>query len=186
MAYSPLDDLNLSLDYYTVKITDVIQLNSLQSIIYDELNNGSSSNITRNSQGKIKGAIAPMVNLGELNTSGLDFKADYKYDLNVATIRYDFGGTYILEYKEGLYAGGPVVDKIGQNGKPQLRFNSGVGVNVPQWWNMDTYLSASYIDSQSQDYIADTGEEVGHIASQTTWNLNVGVDAPGTARSRSV
>ena len=43
---------------------------------------------------------------------------------------------------------------------------------------MDTYLSANYIDSQSQDYIADTGEEVGHIASQTTWNLNVGVDAP--------
>ncbi|MNF72561.1 hypothetical protein D3C85_649580 [compost metagenome] len=59
-----------------------------------------------------------------------------------------------------------------------MRFSSGVGVNVPQWWNMDTYLSANYIDSQSQDYIADTGEEVGHIASQTTWNLNVGVDAP--------
>ncbi|CAM4069286.1 TonB-dependent receptor plug domain-containing protein [Aeromonas bestiarum] len=178
VAYSPLDELNLSLDYYTIKITDLIQLNSLQSIIYDELNNGSSSNIVRNSQGKIKQGTAPMVNLGELNTSGLDFKADYKYDLNMATVRYDFGSTYILEYKEGLYAGGPVVDKIGQNGKPQLRFNTGVGVNVPQWWNMDTYLSASYIDSQSQDYIADTGEEVGHISSQTTWNLNVGVDAP--------
>ena len=119
-----------------------------------------------------------MVNLGTLKTSGLDLKVDYKYDLNYATIRYDLGGTYILEYKEGLYAGGPVIDKIGQNGLPQLRFSSGVGVNVPQWWNMDTYLSANYIDSQSQDYIADTGEEVGHIASQTTWNLNVGVDAP--------
>ena len=120
-----------------------------------------------------------MVNLGTLNTSGLDLKLDYRYDLNAATIRYDLGGTYILEYKEGLYAGGPVIDKIGQNGLPQLRFSSGVGVNVPQWWNMDTYLSANYIDSQSQDYIADTGEEVGHIASQTTWNLNVGVDALG-------
>lgn len=178
VAYSPLDDLNLSLDYYTIKIEDVIQLNSLQSVIYDELNNGGSSNITRNSQGKISGAIAPMVNLGTLNTSGLDLKLDYRYDLTSATIRYDLGGTYILEYKEGLYAGGPVIDKIGQNGLPQFRFSSGVGVNVPQWWNMDSYLSANYIDSQSQDYIADTGEEVGHIASQTTWNLNVGVDAP--------
>ena len=28
MAYSPVDDLNLSLDYYTIKIEDVIQLNS--------------------------------------------------------------------------------------------------------------------------------------------------------------
>ena len=64
MAYSPVDDLNLSLDYYTIKIEDVIQLNSLQSVIYDELNSGSSSSITRNSQGKIGSAIAPMVNLG--------------------------------------------------------------------------------------------------------------------------
>ncbi|WP_257978637.1 TonB-dependent receptor domain-containing protein, partial [Aeromonas salmonicida] len=38
VAYSPVDDLNLSLDYYTIKIEDVIQLNSLQSVIYDELN----------------------------------------------------------------------------------------------------------------------------------------------------
>ena len=178
VAYSPVDDLNLSLDYYTIKIEDVIQLNSLQSLIYDELNSGSSSSITRNSQGKIGSAIAPMVNLGTLETSGLDLKVDYTYDLNYATVRYDLGGTYILKYKEGLYAGGPVIDKIGQNGLPQMRFSSGVGINVPQWWNMDTYLSANYIDSQSQDYIANTGEEVGHIASQTTWNLNVGVEAP--------
>jgi iron complex outermembrane recepter protein len=177
-SYSPVDDLNFSLDYYIIKIEDVIQLNSTQSIIYDELNNGGSSLVERRSDGKIRSVTAPMVNLGDLNTSGLDFKADYRYDLNFATIRYDFGSTYILEYKEGLYAGGPEIDKIGQNGKPQLRFNSGIGVNVPQWWNMDTYLSANYIDSQSQDYLADSGEETGHIASNTTWNLNVGVDTP--------
>ncbi|MDO2948110.1 TonB-dependent receptor plug domain-containing protein [Aeromonas simiae] len=177
-SYSPLEDLNLSLDYYTIKIDDVIQLNSLQSLIYDELNNGGSPYIVRNSQGKIKGATAPMVNLGTLKTSGLDFKLDYRYDFPMATVRYDFGGTYILKFEEGLYAGGPSVDKIGWNGLPQMRFNSGVGVNVPQWWNMDAYLSANYIDSQSQDYIADTGKEVGHIASNTVWNINVGVQTP--------
>jgi iron complex outermembrane receptor protein len=41
---------------------------------------------------------------------------------------------------------------------------------------MDTYLSANYIDSQSQDYV--DGQKEGHIASQTTWNLNVAVDTP--------
>jgi iron complex outermembrane receptor protein len=117
-----------------------------------------------------------MVNLGQLKTSGLDFKADYKYDFDVVTVRYDFGSTYILKYEEGLFAGGPMVDKKGWNAKPELRFNSGVGVNVPQWWNMDTYLSANYIDSQSQDYV--DGQKEGHIASQTTWNLNVAVDTP--------
>ncbi|CAJ1780173.1 Vitamin B12 transporter BtuB [Aeromonas hydrophila] len=175
-AYSPIDNLNLSLDYYYIKIDDVIQLATTQTQFYQELNTGSNPNVIRDANGDVEQVYAGMVNLGQLKTSGLDFKADYKYDFNVVTVRYDFGSTYILKYEEGLFAGGPMVDKKGWNAKPELRFNSGVGVNVPQWWNMDAYLSANYIDSQSQDYV--DGQTEGHIASQTTWNLNVGVDTP--------
>ncbi|MBZ6067305.1 TonB-dependent receptor [Aeromonas schubertii] len=174
VAYTPLDNLNLSLDYYYIKIDDVIQLATTQTQFYQELNTGSNPNVIRDANGDVEEVIAGMVNLGQLKTSGLDFKVDYKYDFNVATVRTDFSSTYILKYEEGLFAGGPMVDKKGWNGRPDFRFNSGVGVNVPEWWNFDAYLSANYIDSQSQDYV--DGQETGHIASNTTWNLNLAVD----------
>ncbi|WP_235689254.1 TonB-dependent receptor domain-containing protein, partial [Aeromonas veronii] len=41
-AYNPLDNLNLSLDYYYIKIDDVIQLATTQTQIYQELNTGSN------------------------------------------------------------------------------------------------------------------------------------------------
>ncbi|WP_421200342.1 TonB-dependent receptor [Aeromonas enteropelogenes] len=179
-AYSPLDNLNLSLDYYYIKIDDVIQLATTQTQFYQELNTGSNPNVVRDANGDVEMVYAGMVNLGQLKTSGLDFKADYKYDFNVFTMRYDFGGTYILKYEEGLFAGGPMIDKKGWNERPELRFNSGIGATFPQWWNLDAYLSANYIDSQSQDYV--DGQEEGHIASNTVWNLNVAVDTSWNAK----
>ena len=173
-AYNPLDNLNLSLDYYYIKIDDVIQLATTQTQFYQELNTGSNPNVIRDANGDVEKVYAGMVNLGQLKTSGIDFKADYKYDFNSFTLRYDFGSSYILKYEEGLFAGGPMVDKKGWNGKPDFRFNSGIGANFPQLWNLDTYLSTNYIDSQSQDYVDD--KEEGHIASNTIWNLNVAVD----------
>ena len=173
-AYNPIDNLNLSLDYYHIKIDDIIQLATTQDQFYLEFTNGSNKDVIRDAAGNVVMVNASMVNLGELTTSGLDFKADYKYDFNFATVRYDFGGTYILSYDSGLFTGGPVVDQVGWNAQPKFRFSSGIGANMPQWWNLDTYLSANYIDSQTQDYI--DGEESGHIASNTVWNLNVAVD----------
>lgn len=179
-AYNPLDNLNLSLDYYYIKIDDVIQLATTQTQFYQELNTGSNPNVIRDANGDVEKVYAGMVNLGQLKTSGIDFKADYKYDFNSFTLRYDFGSTYILKYEEGLFAGGPMVDKKGWNGKPDFRFNSGIGANFPQLWNLDTYLSTNYIDSQSQDYVDD--KEEGHIASNTIWNLNVAVDTSWNAK----
>ncbi|MGL4921542.1 TonB-dependent receptor [Aeromonas sp. 30P] len=179
-AYNPLDNLNLSLDYYYIKIDDVIQLATTQTQFYQELNTGSNPNVIRDANGDVEKVYAGMVNLGQLKTSGIDFKADYKYDFNTFTLRYDFGGTYILQYEEGLFAGGPMIDKKGWNGKPDLRLNSGIGANFPQLWNLDTYLSTNYIDSQSQDYVDD--KEEGHIASNTIWNLNVAVDTSWNAK----
>lgn len=73
-----------------------------------------------------------------------------------------------------------MIDKKGWNERPELRFNSGIGATFPQWWNLDAYLSANYIDSQSQDYV--DGQEEGHIASNTVWNLNVAVDTSWNAK----
>ncbi|TOF61720.1 hypothetical protein CGJ18_24795, partial [Vibrio parahaemolyticus] len=70
----------------------------LQSMIDQERSSGvSNPNIVREN-GRIKEATAGLQNLGTLDTSGLDLKIGYRYDFNVATIRYDFTGSYVLDY----------------------------------------------------------------------------------------
>lgn len=82
-AYNPLDNLNLSLDYYYIKIDDRgSSWLPLQTQFYQELNTGSNPNVIRDANGDVEMVYAGMVNLGQLKTSGIDFKADYKYDFN--------------------------------------------------------------------------------------------------------
>ncbi|NMV21611.1 TonB-dependent receptor domain-containing protein, partial [Vibrio parahaemolyticus] len=72
ISYSPIDDLDLTLDYYNISIDDVITLNTLQSMIDQERSSGvSNPNIVREN-GRIKEATAGLQNLGTLDTSGLD------------------------------------------------------------------------------------------------------------------
>lgn len=61
-AYSPIDDLNLSLDYYYIKIDDVIQLATTQTQFYQELNTGSNPNVIRDANGDVEQVYAGMVN----------------------------------------------------------------------------------------------------------------------------
>ncbi|MCV5264428.1 TonB-dependent receptor, partial [Escherichia coli] len=43
ISYSPIDDLDLTLDYYNISIDDVITLNTLQSMIDQERSSGVSN-----------------------------------------------------------------------------------------------------------------------------------------------
>ncbi|ENK5125344.1 TonB-dependent receptor [Vibrio parahaemolyticus] len=179
ISYSPIDDLDLTLDYYNISIDDVITLNTLQSMIDQERSSGvSNPNIVREN-GRIKEATAGLQNLGTLDTSGLDLKIGYRYDFNVATIRYDFTGSYVLDYSSPEYVGGPVNNQVGRNGLPEYRFNTGVGVNFLE--EHDIYLSADHIADQAQD-VDDNYNKTGHISSQTTWNIAYNYLAPWDAK----
>ncbi|WP_116644865.1 TonB-dependent receptor [Salinivibrio sp. HTSP] len=175
VSYSPLENLDLVADYYNVSIEDTIVLNTLQSMIDEARSSGKPNpNITRQG-GKIVSADAEWLNLGTLDTSGIDLKANYAHDLNIGSVRYDFSGTYVLDYSEPEFVNGPVNNQVGRNGLPKYRFQSGVGFNYID--THDIYLSADYIDSQAQDIDKDYNE-TGHITSQTTWNLAYTYQAP--------
>lgn len=148
VVFSPLDTLTTSLDYYWIKVEDVITLNTLQSVINQERATGSSDLIERNLADNITGASVEMVNSGTLETSGIDLRVNWSDDYNFGTLRADFASTYVLEYKSAEYVEGPVNDKIGREGLPELRFTAGLGYSVQ---SHDFYLSAEYIDSTAQD-----------------------------------
>ncbi|OOF11812.1 TonB-dependent receptor [Salinivibrio sp. PR5] len=179
VSYSPIENLDLVADYYNISIEDTIVLNTLQSMIDQERSTGvANPNITREG-GRIVSANAEWVNLGTLDTSGIDLKANYAHDLNIGSIRYDFSGTYVLDYSEPEFVNGPVNNQVGRNGLPKYRFQTGIGFNYID--THDIYLSADYIDSQAQDIDKDYNK-TGHIASQTTWNIAYTYQAPWDGR----
>ncbi|MGL0820567.1 TonB-dependent receptor plug domain-containing protein [Vibrio vulnificus] len=179
-SYAPIDDLSIVLDYYNIQIKDMISLESLQGMIDEERSSGiANPNIKRDSSGQIVEAFSNMVNSGTLNTSGLDLKVNYIHDLNAVTLRYDFMGSYILDYTEPEYVGGPRNDKIGRNGLPEYRFQTGVGMNFLN--DHDLYLSADHIAGQAQD-VDENYSQTGYIASHTTWNLAYNYMAPWDAK----
>jgi iron complex outermembrane receptor protein len=177
ISYSPIEDLDLTVDYYNISIDDMITLNTLQSMIDEERSSGvSNPNIERDpTSGRILEATAGLQNLGTLDTSGIDLKVGYRYDFDYATVRYDFMGSYVLDYSTPEYVGGPTNNQVGRNGKPEYRFNTGVGVNFLE--DHDIYLSADHIADQAQD-VDDNYKKIGHISSQTTWNVAYNYLAP--------
>ena len=72
------DTLDVGLEYYNITIEDVIEMQTVDASIRQELNSGSSPNITRTSSGIIDEAIAPMENLGELETDGIDVTLNWE------------------------------------------------------------------------------------------------------------
>ncbi|WP_104034333.1 TonB-dependent receptor plug domain-containing protein [Vibrio jasicida] len=180
VSYSPIEDLALTADYYNIRIEDTIVMNTLQSMIDQERSSGQpNSNITRDSAGSITHATVPLSNIGDLETSGIDLKVNYLYDFDVATVRYDFGGTYVLDYSSPEYVDGPTNNKVGRNGLPEYRFQTGVGFNVLS--DHDIYLSADHIASQAQD-VDKNYNKTGKIPSYTTFNVAYNYMAPWDAK----
>ncbi|MGY0616867.1 TonB-dependent receptor plug domain-containing protein [Vibrio sp. FJH11] len=176
VSYSPIEDLDVTVDYYNISIDDMITLNTLQSMIDEERSSGvSNPNIIRDANGRIVEATAGLQNLGTLDTSGIDLKLGYRYDFDYATVRYDFMGSYVLDYSTPEYVGGPTNNQVGRNGLPEYRFNTGVGVNFLE--DHDIYVSADHIADQAQD-VDDNYKKIGHISSQTTWNVAYNYMAP--------
>ncbi|TMX58685.1 TonB-dependent receptor plug domain-containing protein [Vibrio rotiferianus] len=180
VSYSPIEDLSVTADYYNIRIEDTIVMNTLQSMIDQERSSGqSNSNITRDAAGSITHATVPLSNIGTLETSGLDLKVNYLYDFDVTTVRYDFAGTYVLDYSSPEYVDGPTNNKVGRNGLPEYRFQTGIGFNVLS--DHDIYFSADHIASQAQD-VDKNYNKTGKIPSHTTFNVAYNYMAPWDAK----
>ena len=100
-SYSPhfINGLNLSVDYYSIKIRNVITTLTLQNTLdrCEQLNpndNTCGGVIIRNPDNTIASVSTPYINLAEYRTRGLDLEASYL--MSLSRIRHDLGGTLRL------------------------------------------------------------------------------------------
>ncbi len=73
--FSPIDDLNLGLDYYNIDVKNMVSSPSLQQLIRGEQRGADVSGlITRDDNGDITAAIVKPINTGQLGDIGYRFE----------------------------------------------------------------------------------------------------------------
>ena len=185
VAYDFNENVGAKLDYYNLKIDDVITLVSLQDLVVAEGAGVSlpGTFIKRTPNGKIESAQTAMVNGGKLETSGVDFTVYGKVETGVGNFNANLQTTYVIDYKEPEYFLGPMQDKIGQKGLPEYRATLDLG------WKYDVHSLNWQIDhiADTKEFIDENYRAYGHLPSWTThtvsytnnlpWNadINVGI-----------
>jgi outer membrane receptor protein involved in Fe transport len=95
-----LPRLNVSLDYYNIKIADAIQTLSVQQTLNEcQSGNASICNfITRDGAGALTSVTTPYANIAKITTRGFDLEASYQIDVGAGTLDLRTIGNYLKDY----------------------------------------------------------------------------------------
>ena len=181
VVYDPVEWLDLSVDYYNIKVADTISSIGASDIINMDLDPATWGTIPaglsitrRASDGAITEIIAGYANEGDLRTDGVDFRANTDFDFGGAgRLQNRLTVSWINKY-EITTINGEVVDSIGQMGAPKLRANLSNDWSLGDWnftWNVN------YIDGQ-QNPNTSTGAAGARVGGYATNDVQVAWQAP--------
>jgi iron complex outermembrane recepter protein len=115
IVYSPswFSGFNVTLDYYRIRIDNVITLPTADSILDDCYILGEvqqCNQFQRSSDGQVINLLQAMTNEGFVDQRGTDLTLTYLFpDTPIGKFKIDTSGTYINSLYEQTVAGGPVV-----------------------------------------------------------------------------
>ncbi|ADV26596.1 TonB-dependent receptor [Pseudoxanthomonas suwonensis 11-1] len=179
VVYDPVDWLDLSLDYYNIKIEDNIRSYSGQDIVDSDLDPGTYGEIPAGLgiirdpvTGRITEITAGYGNSGQLETDGIDFRANTDFDLGGwGRLQNRLTVSYINKYEE-IDAVGNAIDWAGRLGYPDLRSTLS---NDWSWGDWGLAWNINYIEGQEEP----NGTNVGGYA---TNDVQVSWSAPWNAK----
>lgn len=189
IVWEATDWLNMSVDYYDIEITNSISSIGLQQAADCLRGEGTlcPSGISQFEQGTtipdpslgvgvafagndvdnaIVGAQLGLVNIGSVETDGVDFTTRTNFDLGFGTLTNNFQASYVNNYSAN---GGE--DDSGKYGYPELRASLNNALAVDDFtvnWNIQYTDSTTYLDTY-------------HIPSWTVHNVQVNYATPWDA-----
>jgi len=135
IVWSPkwVDGLDFSLDWYDVKIENVISQDSVNSILGDCYVSGIASRcagIQRNAAGVITNMFFGETNLGEQSTEGYDFGVNYRLpEFGIGKFSVNWQTSYVSKF-DVLSDNSPDTKQVGFVGTPGVfRVRSNLGLN---------------------------------------------------------
>ena len=176
-----LDNFSASIDYWTFDYEDLIaQSEGPQAIVDNDCNTDGSTasadgipndpRVIRDAGGQLREVITQFVNIGSVETDGIDVNANYNTDLGNGNLNLNFGATFVNSFDVDGDGDG-VLDFDGAGSRnfrnsfatmPELRANlSGTYFIGDHTFN----LAARYIDGYDNDQSND-----GPVDSWTTFD----------------
>ena len=153
-VYQPsfVEGLNITVDYYTIEVTDAIASVTAQFVLDEcfrtlEFNGDFCQRISRLSDGQLFEVESTIANVAELKVSGVDLQVDYGFDLpgylaligDDASLNINWYAGWQFEREITAIPGAPPLDCAGKFG------NSCSGTGIPVVLDFKTTISAAYV-----------------------------------------
>ena len=185
VVWSPIDNFDLSLDYYQIRVMNQVQTQSRDQLLMDEANcrlgvtdDGATvdtssptcadaiARVIRDGDGVITSVHFGPINIASEETSGIDLSASYRLrTANAGDFRFTGNHTWVYRHRSQQYPGDPwenLLD-VSEALAPRAKSNLGMSWDKGQWGGslFGTYLG------RVPNYAAD---EWG----PSTWRFNAG------------
>jgi iron complex outermembrane recepter protein len=192
LVLSPVADLGITLDYFRVMIDNTISVVP-SSAIYGNPN-AFPTYIHLATTGTYAGTLVPAgaeaanctpftattcgyiiqqaSNTGFLTTSGMDLSVQYRQRTSVGTFHEDLEGTWVTQFKEQQYTGGPTQNLLGnlqiQTLNPAFRWQHNITVD---WTSPGKMWGAGLVDRYWSGYADEFVNAAGNIPHVGSYNL---------------
>lgn len=114
IVLAPIEGLTASLDWFHIKMTDVITVPSAQLIVsrFRAGDPAYAGLVTLDAENHVAGITAVQSNTGSLTVSGVDLGANYRTSLGGMRLDVGFNGTYMDRFEE-MTPSGALSHKVG-------------------------------------------------------------------------
>jgi iron complex outermembrane receptor protein len=160
LVYSPhyVDGLNMTLDYYDIKITNVItaiDANYVLDQCYQYSVQEFCSAFQRDANGQVINLNHGNANLGWIETTGYNFGASYRLPaFSIGQFMINMNVNYLDDWNQASTNDAPVINYAGQYGYNHWRANVGLDWSKGNWgatWGLRYY--GSFIDECWSDTV---------------------------------
>jgi iron complex outermembrane receptor protein len=179
VVMEPFKDATLSLDYWNIRMTDMLANLPEQVYFLDPAK--YAAYFVRNTDGTINYINNTTMNLGGQKAGGIDVSGSYTFPkTSFGTFRVNLDGTYLTQFDNQLFDGSPFVSNIGQFGLASNGTTSSFPIITYRWkhtlrlnWasgNWNSTLTQNY-NSKYTDQNLVAKQYWRDINSYKLWNL---------------
>ncbi|MEM9531365.1 MAG: TonB-dependent receptor [Pseudomonadota bacterium] len=180
---SAIDNLQFSIDYWDIEITDAVGSFNVNDIITNCVDSPTVDNAFCAQIEREPGPIYSLrridvatINVGELKAAGIDFAGRYGFDAWNGYINVSLGGTYLLDHEQLVDENDPstLLQTKENPDNPELRANLNLSyVNGP----LNVGLNTRYIGSTKMDpNVSNESIDLNNIGSKVYNDLIVGYE----------
>ncbi|QSX35893.1 TonB-dependent receptor domain-containing protein [Shewanella sedimentimangrovi] len=168
-VYQLTDELSFSLDYWSLKIEDVVGSLAIQEILDEEAKGNLTNLVVRNSEGRLTDSArqgyvkSNLQNLSEQSATGLIYDLQYNSEFSFGNLSANLHAEQFLTYKQQSSAVQPLCDDIADDAARKFRLNGSVTYQLD---DIETSLNMRFLpgfnDYEKRNTAAKTCQLIGY------------------------